>query len=103
MVPKDQILDTSLLFYWEGQRKLSLKFLAAALLATEVQQQTHDSIEDAKTALALYNLYLQFSRQNVVATAIQKIYELGRQTNWQPPSKEQHLALISLLQPKNNS
>lgn len=53
VVPSEQLADTAELFYLEGQRKLGLRFLARHLLQLDIQQGAHDSIEDARTALAL--------------------------------------------------
>ena len=51
-----QVVDTVDLFYMKKQRKISLRFLAAYLLNQTIQQTTHDSIEDACTALSLYKV-----------------------------------------------
>lgn len=53
-----QMVDTVNLFYMKKQRKVSLKFLAAYLLKQDIQQTTHDSIEDSRTALDLYKVPL---------------------------------------------
>ena len=45
------------LFHFKRQRKLSLRFLAAYLLGLDIQHDTHDSIEDSRTALALFHKY----------------------------------------------
>lgn len=48
------MIDTVELFHFKRQRKLSLRFLAAQLLGIQIQRGTHDAIEDAITALRLY-------------------------------------------------
>lgn len=50
-----QVIDTVNLWSLSGQRKISLRFLAHYLLGMNIQGETHDSIEDARIALALYN------------------------------------------------
>ena len=85
MVPKDQIIDTVELFRYERQRKISLRFLAHHLLRTQIQAETHNSIEDAKTALDLYMKYLELKENGQFENVLAQIYQIGRQTNWQTP------------------
>lgn len=77
-VPARQVIDTSELFRIPNQRKLSLRFLTSALLRVQIQEEEHDSIEDARAALHLYDIYLQFKQLGVVETLLAKLYELGR-------------------------
>ena len=51
-----QVIDTVFLFHFKRQRKLSLRFLASYVLQEDIQQNTHDSIEDARTAIKLYQV-----------------------------------------------
>lgn len=60
--PPRQVIDTVHLWSLPGQRKISLRFLAQYLLNISIQGETHDSIEDARIALALYNKVLTYVR-----------------------------------------
>jgi PAB-dependent poly(A)-specific ribonuclease subunit 2 len=77
VVPPEQVLDTVDLFYAEGARRLGLKFLAVQLLGMEIQRDVHDSIEDARTALMLYNRYVELKREGRVEKAIADLYRIG--------------------------
>ncbi|GAP92580.2 putative PAB-dependent poly -specific ribonuclease subunit PAN2 [Rosellinia necatrix] len=87
-VPKSQVIDTSNLFYiQERLRKLSLQFLAYTVLKEDIQLHTHDSIEDARTALRLYRKYQEYSEAGILRTMLQEIYAKGHASNFKPPVK----------------
>ncbi|KAI5865927.1 PAB-dependent poly(A)-specific ribonuclease subunit PAN2 [Durotheca rogersii] len=87
-VPKAQVIDTSDLFFIkERLRKLSLQFLAHTLLKEDIQQVTHDSIEDARTALRLYRKYQEFNEAGILDAMLQEIYAKGAASNFKPPAK----------------
>ncbi|KAI1364122.1 PAB-dependent poly(A)-specific ribonuclease subunit PAN2 [Xylaria arbuscula] len=87
-VPKSQVIDTSDLFFIkERLRKLSLQFLAHTILKEDIQLHTHDSIEDARTALRLYRKYQEYVEAGILGTMLQEIYAKGLASNFKPPTK----------------
>lgn len=89
-VPKSQIIDTIDLFFLKSRlRKLSLAFLAWYLLKEDIQLETHDSIEDARTALKLYRKYLEFQDAGILEPMLQDIYRAGRDVNFKPPRRDE--------------
>jgi len=82
LVPPHQVFDTVELFHLKRQRKLSLKFLASFLLNIDIQTKTHCSVEDARTALALYNVYIKLVQDGTLEQILHKIYHVGRMSNW---------------------
>uniref|UniRef100_A0A8C8GIU8 PAN2-PAN3 deadenylation complex catalytic subunit PAN2 n=1 Tax=Oncorhynchus tshawytscha TaxID=74940 RepID=A0A8C8GIU8_ONCTS len=88
LVLKDQVVDTVYLFHMPRKRMISLRFLAWYFLDLNIQGETHDSIEDARTALSLYNKYLELSRgggNNEVRKVLKGLYEKGRKMDWKVP------------------
>jgi PAB-dependent poly(A)-specific ribonuclease subunit 2 len=86
-VPRAQVIDTIDFFFVKARlRKLSLAFLAYYLLKEDIQLETHDSIEDARTALKLYRKYLEFQDAGILETILQDIYRAGREMNFKPPN-----------------
>ncbi|KAK3945602.1 PAB-dependent poly(A)-specific ribonuclease subunit PAN2 [Diplogelasinospora grovesii] len=93
-VPRAQVIDTIELFYLKSRlRKLSLAFLAWFLLKEDIQMVTHDSIEDARTALKLYRKYLEFDDAGILEHMLQDIYKVGRETNFKPQRKDDSVVL----------
>ncbi|EGU78472.1 hypothetical protein FOXB_10993 [Fusarium oxysporum f. sp. conglutinans Fo5176] len=92
-IPKSQVIDTIDLFFLQTRlRRLSLAFLAWYLLKEDIQMETHDSIEDSRTALKLYKKYLEFQDAGILETMLQDIYRAGREVNFKPPRKDgQHI------------
>ena len=83
-VPPEQVRDTVDLWRLPDRRRISLKFLAAYVLNADIQDEVHDSIEDAKTALLLYKKYLELKEQgeDVLHAKLVELYSLGQQNNW---------------------
>ena len=73
------------------QRRLSLRFLSWFVLGEHIQQETHDSIEDARSALRLYNAFQTFEEQGIFDQKLEELYKEGRQfVSVQPPLIDQH-------------
>ncbi|KAI9222505.1 ubiquitin carboxyl-terminal hydrolase-domain-containing protein [Blastocladiella britannica] len=86
-VPPSQVVDTVALYHIpEQQRKLSLKFLAWAVLGKHVQLGNHDSVEDARTALSLYHRYLEVQATGRWPEFLAEIYDIGHRHSFRPPA-----------------
>jgi PAB-dependent poly(A)-specific ribonuclease subunit 2 len=87
-VPKAQVVDTVELFYIKSrQRKLSLRFLAWLLLKEDIQSDTHDSVEDARTALKLWRKYEEYREEGGLEDTLEWIYRRGAETRFKVPGK----------------
>jgi PAB-dependent poly(A)-specific ribonuclease subunit 2 len=82
LVPPEQVVDTVELFHFKRQRKLSLRFLARSLLGVDIQRGSHDSIEDARTALALYAKYTELQAAGTLQETLLALYRHGKQHGW---------------------
>ncbi|KAK9704495.1 poly(A)-specific ribonuclease [Basidiobolus ranarum] len=83
IVPPEQVIDTVDIFHIKSRhRKISLKFLAWYLLNQDIQTDTHDSIEDARTALAIYKKYLSLKDQGRFEQVLEDIYNVGMKYSW---------------------
>ncbi|CAJ0966095.1 unnamed protein product [Ranitomeya imitator] len=111
MVPKDQVIDTVYLFNIPRKRMISLRYLAWYFLDLKIQGETHDSIEDARTALQLYRKYMELSRNGKEPDNFRKVlkclYEKGRKMDWKVPEPESQSSPkskvdVTLLDPDAN-
>ena len=81
-VPPDQVIDTAQLFSRPGERKISLRFLCSYLLDHVIQDDNHDSVEDARAALRLYRLYQKLKAEGTLRETLGRVYDHGRKTEW---------------------
>jgi PAB-dependent poly(A)-specific ribonuclease subunit 2 len=79
-VPPEQVIDTVDLYFLKSrQRRLSLRFLSWFVLGEHIQRETHDSIEDARSALRLYNAFQAYEEQGIFDQKLDELYKEGRQ------------------------
>eukprot|EP00051_Salpingoeca_urceolata_P017489 m.238457 g.238457 ORF g.238457 m.238457 type:complete len:1258 (+) comp18968_c0_seq2:2845-6618(+) len=87
--PPHQVIDTVTLFHLSGRRKISLRFLAWNLLKINMQcSYGHDSAEDAKTAMLLYDKYNAIREEHGARhfhDFLQQLYEAGHVAGWKVP------------------
>lgn len=90
-IPKSHVIDTADLFYISAkQRRLGLAFLAWYLFRENIQNGTHDSIEDAKTALRLWRKWEEWTAVQKLGGAstddlLMEVYRAGQACNFRPP------------------
>ncbi len=105
VVPQAQVRDTVDLFHLPKSRKISLRFLVSYLLDRDIQIETHDSIEDAQSAMAVYRKYEDMLGQGDFETQLQQLYESGRAAGWQSKREMQELEsqMVRLLEEDTKS
>lgn len=81
-VPPSQIVDTVEIFHLPRMRYISLRFLVNYILKKDMQQDVHDSIEDARAALELYIKAIEFKRDGTFDKVLRDIYDFGRKVDW---------------------
>lgn len=88
-IPKAQVIDTIELYFLNTRlRKLSLAFLAWIVLRENIQKETHDSIEDSRTALRLYRKYQEFVATGTWDQMLHDIYNTGKDVGFRPPKRD---------------
>ena len=101
-IPNDQVFDTVELFHKPRQRKIALRFLASFLLNEEIQSQTHDSIEDANTAMKVYKKYSELVEKGTFKATLDKIYLDGQRRDWKTRHERERETLAAQSKEDNN-
>jgi len=81
-IPPNQIIDTAEIYHQLNQRYISLRFLTNYVLGRDMQQEVHDSIEDAKAAYELYNKALMLKDEGKFDEYLQQVYTDGHRTQF---------------------
>lgn len=76
-VPPNQIIDTAEIYHLPNQRYISLRYLTNFVLNRDMQQEVHDSIEDARAAHELYNKSLNLKQEGKFNEYIAELYARG--------------------------
>jgi hypothetical protein len=57
------------------------------VLGERVQEDEHDSVEDARTSLRLYRKYEEAVRQGNFEALMDRVMQKGQETNWYVPEE----------------
>lgn len=81
-VPSYQIIDTLHIYHKPAQRFISLRFLTNFVLNRDMQQDVHDSVEDAVAALELYYKAVELKQKGGFDAVLKQLYDFGQKTDW---------------------
>ena len=81
-IPSNQIIDTVELYHKPAQRYVSLRFLTNFVLKRDMQQDVHDSVEDAMAAFQLYEKAVELKAKGEFEKLLDDLYELGFKHDW---------------------
>jgi PAB-dependent poly(A)-specific ribonuclease subunit 2 len=81
-VPPCQIIDTVEIYHKDHTRYISLRFLANYVLKRDMQQDVHDSVEDATAAFELYQRAEKLIAEGAFDKFLNGLYAFGQQHDW---------------------
>jgi PAB-dependent poly(A)-specific ribonuclease subunit 2 len=81
-VPANQIIDTVAIYHKPSQRMVSLRFLSNFVLKRDMQQDVHDSVEDAIAAYDLYAKAVELKKKGEFEKLLDDLYDFGQKTDW---------------------
>ncbi len=76
-IPSNQIIDTAEIFHQPNQRYISLRYLTNFVLGRDMQQEVHDSIEDARAAHELYMKAVSLKKEGKFDEYLIDLYATG--------------------------
>jgi PAB-dependent poly(A)-specific ribonuclease subunit 2 len=81
-IPPHQIIDTAVIYHQPNQRFISLRYLTNYVLGRDMQQEVHDSVEDARAAHELYKKALTLKSGNKFGEYLVDLYTHGHRTQF---------------------
>lgn len=81
-IPPNQVIDTAEIYHQPNQRYISLRYLTNYVLGRDMQQEVHDSIEDAKAAHELYINALNLKKEGKFDDYLMQLYAHGHKTQF---------------------
>jgi PAB-dependent poly(A)-specific ribonuclease subunit 2 len=82
-VPASQIIDTVDIYHKPALRYISLRFLTNFLLKRDMQQDVHNSVEDAAAAWILYRRALELKQKGgEFGRVLDELYDYGQKCDW---------------------
>jgi PAB-dependent poly(A)-specific ribonuclease subunit 2 len=85
-----QIIDTVELYHKPSQRYVSLRFLSNFVLQRDMQQDIHDSVEDAIAAYKLYVRAVELKEKGEFDLLLDELYEYGNKCDWKLGVHDHH-------------
>lgn len=82
VIPPSQVVDTVEIYHKPAQRYISLRFLTNFILKRDMQQDIHDSVEDATAAFELYEKSEELKREGKFQQVLDDLYAHGQKTDW---------------------